>query len=196
MTERKRDPYHRRAKKEGYRSRAAYKLKQLNERFGFFKNAKYVLDLGAAPGGWLQVASEAVGKDGIVVGVDLNKITPLNAENVRILIGDVTKKEILNSIQKNFDSELDVVLSDLSPNITGNWDLDQYKQIELAKIALMISKKMLKKNGWFIVKVFQGIELEPYLDDVKKNFEEVKIVKPKASRKGSAEVYLIAKGSK
>ena len=126
MTERKRDPYHRRARKEGYRSRAAYKLKQLNERFGFFKNAKYVLDLGAAPGGWLQVASEAVGKDGIVVGVDLKKIPPLNAQNVRILTDDVMKKETLKSIQKNFKCKLDVVLSDLSPNITGNWDLDQY----------------------------------------------------------------------
>ena len=193
LAERKNDPYHRMAKEQGYRSRAAFKLLQLDERFGLFKRAKYILDLGAAPGGWLQVASEAVGPDGLVVGVDLEEIPDMNLENVKTIVGDILNDDIVDEIVRITSSKMDVVLSDLAQNISGSWDLDQYRQIELARKALSVSRKVLKRNGYFVVKVFQGSEYDNFLKEMKGAFKSVKFHKPKASRKGSAETYLVAK---
>ena len=196
LSERRRDPYHRMAKERGYRSRAAFKLKQLNERFGFLNGARYVLDLGAAPGGWLQVASEAVGGDGLVVGVDLERIRPLGLGNVRTLIGDVTDGETLDRIRGAFPGRVDVVLSDMAPNVSGVWEVDHLRQIYLARRALRIAGSLLKPGGWVVLKVFQGSEYERFLGEVRGMFEFVKVVKPKASRKGSAEVFVVARGLK
>lgn len=192
ITERRREPYHRMAKEQGYRSRAAFKLKQLNSRFGFLDGARYVLDMGAAPGGWLQVASEVVGDRGLVVGVDLESVKPLGLNNVMTIVGDVTDGETLKQIIRLFPGKVDVVLSDLAPNVSGVWDVDHLRQIDLSRIALMLSEKLLKPEGWFVVKVFQGFEYNMFLEEVKSTFSFVKVVKPKASRKASAEIYLVA----
>jgi len=181
------------AKEEGYRSRAAYKLKQMDERFHFFKGARYVLDIGAAPGGWLQVASEAVGENGLVVGVDQNPIEYLELGNVETIVGDILDEEIMDEIRELLPGSVDVVLSDLSPNISGVWDVDQFRQIDLATMALKVSQALLRRDGWFVVKVFMGSEYEAYLKEVKAAYRKVNIVKPMASRKGSAEVYLVAR---
>lgn len=181
------------AKEEGYRSRAAYKLKQLDDRFHLFKGARYVLDIGAAPGGWLQVASEAVGEDGLVVGVDQNPIENLELDNVETIVGDILDEETLDEIRELLPGSVDVVLSDLSPNISGAWEVDQFLQIDLARMALKVSQDLLRRDGWFVVKVFMGPEYEAYLKDVKSAYRKVNVVKPLASRKGSAEVYLVAR---
>lgn len=195
LSERKREPYHRRAKKEGFRSRAAYKLKHLNRRFGFLKDARYVLDLGAAPGGWLQVVGEEV-KDGLIVGVDLEEIKPLEHENVRTIISDVTEHKTLARLNKVFPVPIDVVLSDISPNVSGIWDVDHLRQLHLARRAIRIAEALLKSEGWLVVKAFQGSDFEAFLTEVKQSFSEVKTVKPRSSRRGSAEVYIVAKGVK
>lgn len=181
------------AKEQGYRSRAAFKLIQLNERFGFFRGAKYILDLGASPGGWLQVASEAVGPDGLVLGVDLEKIQDTDFENVKTIVGDILNDDVVDEILRIIPSRMDVVLSDLAQNVSGSWDLDQYRQIELAKKALSVSMKVLKRDGYFVVKVFQGSEYDNFMKEMKGAFQYVKAFKPKASRKGSAELFLVAK---
>ena len=194
LSERKHDHYHRMARRQGYRSRAAFKLKQIDRRFGILEGARYVLDLGAAPGGWLQVVSESVGDEGLVVGVDLDDIEPFGAENVRTIVGDVTKGETLERIKKVYSGHWDIVLSDLSPNVSGIWEVDHPRQIHLARSALRIAADILGPKGWFVVKVFQGFEYEDFLSEARKKFMFVKVFKPRASRRGSAEVYIIARG--
>jgi len=190
--ERKNDHFHQRAKEEGYRSRSAFKLKQIDNKFRIFDNARYVLDLGAAPGGWLQVASEKIDPEGLVIGVDLEEIEPLLAENVVTIKGDIKSPEIRDEILNIHNREFDILLSDMAPDVTGQWDLDQYRQIYLARIALQMAYDILKPNGWFVVKIFQGGEHIRYIRQVKQVFHYVKNFKPKASRKGSAERYIIA----
>ena len=177
---------------EGYRSRASYKLKQIHERFGVFNNAKYVLDLGAAPGGWLQVASDFVNEEGLVLGVDLDEIEPIPVTNVVTIQGDVRDPEIQAEIQSRFKAKIDVLLSDMAPDVIGQWDVDQYRQIHLARIALNLANILLKADGWLVVKIFQGGEHNRFIKEVKDMFEFVKNYKPPASRKGSAERYIVA----
>ncbi len=196
MHERRNDHYHQRAKDEGYRSRASYKLKQIHNRFGVLDGARHVLDLGAAPGGWLQVAAEHVAEDGLVVGVDLDEIKPLGMPNVLTLVGDVTDPAVQDEVVGLFDGKADVVLSDMAPNVMGDWGVDQYRQIELARVALRIADRLLKPGGWFVVKIFQGGEHQMFIREVRAMFEYVKNYKPKASRKQSAERYIVARGLK
>jgi 23S rRNA (uridine2552-2'-O)-methyltransferase len=190
--ERKREYYHLRAKEEGYASRAAFKLIQLDERFHLFEGARKALDLGAAPGGWLQVASEAIGGEGMILGVDLQEISDLGLPGVETLVGDVTSEDTIQEIREFVQGKVDVILSDMAPDVSGNWDLDQYRQIHLARIVLVIADELLRKDGWLVVKTFQGSEHDKYVQEVREMFEQVKIVKPKASRKKSAEIYLVA----
>jgi 23S rRNA (uridine2552-2'-O)-methyltransferase len=190
--ERKNDHYYNKAKGEGYRSRASYKLKQIHNKFDIFEGAKYVLDLGAAPGGWLQVASEYLDLDGLILGVDLLPIKPLLAENVFTIVADVRDPMIQMQIIEYFEGGADVILSDMAPDVIGEWDVDQFRQIYLARIALRLCDKLLKENGWFVVKIFQGGEHNKYIREVKDMFEHVKNYKPKASRKQSAERYIVA----
>lgn len=152
-----------------------------------------MLDLGAAPGGWLQVASEYIELDGLVLGVDLNPIEPLFAENIITLVGDVRDPEVQEEIMGYFDGKADVILSDMAPDVIGEWDVDQFRQIHLARIALRLCDRLLKDNGWFVVKIFQGGEHTKYIREVKDMFEYVKNYKPSASRKQSAERYIVAK---
>ena len=196
FNERKNDPYYRWAKEQGYRSRAAFKLIQLEERFGFLEGARNVLDLGAAPGGWLQVASESVGDEGLVLGVDLDEIEPLGLPNVETLVGDITDEETQDEIMDMFQGKVDVILSDMAPDVSGTWDLDQYRQIYLARVALVIADRLLKRKGWMVIKTFQGSEHGKFVREMRDMFETVRIVKPKATRKKSAEIYLVARNLK
>lgn len=192
VKERKKEHFYRKAKKEGYRSRAAYKLKQLHKKFNIFQEGNKVVDLGAAPGGWLQVAREHVGETGYVLGVDLEEIPPLEYSNVETIQGDITKRETLTKIRRKIGSA-SIVISDAAPDISGVWTIDHFRSIELAKHALIIAKEILEPDGCFVVKVFQGEAFPTFLDEVKRHFSSVKATKPKASRKGSAEMYVIAK---
>ena len=192
FNERKREHYHLRAKEEGYRSRAAFKLIQIEERFNFLKDARNVLDLGAAPGGWLQVVSEFVGEEGSILGVDLQEISPTGLPGVETIVGDMISEKTIDEIRRFFQGKVDVILSDMAPDVSGAWEMDQFRQIHLARIALVVADELLVRDGWFVVKTFQGSEHQKYVSEVRDMFENVKIVKPKASRKKSAEIFLVA----
>lgn len=189
----KKDYYYRKAKKERYRSRAAFKLKQLNEKFRIVKKGDVVLDLGAAPGGWMQVLREIVADEGLVVGVDLDDIKPFKFENIKAIKGDFTKDEVAGEIKKIIDSA-DAVVSDASPDISGVWDVDHFRSVELSRSALSIARDILKPGGNFLVKVFQGGETEDFFREVKGTFSYTKRTKPRASRDQSSEIYIVAKG--
>ena len=195
VSERKREHFYRMAKREGYRSRAAFKIKQLDRRYGLLRKRDVVVDLGAAPGGWLQAAREAVGDHGFVLGVDLQPIAKLPYENVSTLVADITKPETRELIKAALPRSANIVISDASPSISGVWGVDHLRSIELARAALGIAE-VLAPGGKLLVKVFQGESLDEFLSEVKQGFEFVKVSKPIASRKGSAEVYVIAKGFK
>lgn len=190
LKKRRRDFYYRKAKLEGLRSRAAYKLEQLDKKFKIFKGVKKVLDLCCAPGGWLQYSLSRIGEDGLIIGVDLVEIAPL--PNVYFIQGDITREETLEKIVKVANGKIDLVLSDCSPNVSGIWELDHARQIYLAETSLKIARKVLRKGGKFVVKVFQGDLFNNYLDKVRAFFKMVKVTKPEASRKESAEMYIIA----
>ncbi len=195
IKERKKEYYYRKAKKERYRSRAAYKLKQLNNKFELIKKGDRVLDLGAAPGGWMQVAREKVGEEGFILGVDLEEIEPFWAENIKSIQGDITSPEILEKIKLE-TPVFDVVISDASPGISGVWSMDHLRSVELCKAALEIAGKLLKPKGNLLLKIFQGEESHDFFGEVKKSFAHAKTTKPKASRERSAEMYITAKGFK
>ena len=191
IQERKRDYYYRKAKEEKYRSRAAYKLFQAVQKYQFIKRGDMVVDLGAAPGGWTQAARKIVGAEGFVLGVDLKPIEPFPEQNVRTIIGDITEPETVKQIQEMLPKKADAVISDVSPNISGIWELDHARQIDLAQRALKIALETLKPGGNFFVKVFQGDMLNDFVSIVKRHFEDVKIIKPKASRAKSSEIFIL-----
>jgi 23S rRNA (uridine2552-2'-O)-methyltransferase len=199
------DEYYNKAKQQGYRSRAAYKLKQLDELEDVLSHGDRVLDLGAAPGGWLQVAKERVGT-GKVLGVDFQRIDPI--EGVETIKGDMTNERTRERIVEAFgeadgaagaagserDGRADVVLSDLAPNMTGEYSLDHARSVHLARQAFETARDVLAPGGDFVVKVFEGQDLAPFREELEESFEYVRTTSPKASRKESSEVYLIAKG--
>ena len=191
LRERKRDPYHRRAKEAGFRSRAIYKLFQISKKFRVIQNGDVVVDLGAYPGGWIQGARTLVGEEGFVLGIDRKPIDAFTASNVKTVIGDVTQLTGLE-IQQHLPQLADVVLSDLAPNISGIWEVDHARQIDLARTALTIARVLLKRNGKFVLKVFQGDLFQAFLDEVKAWFQIVRVFRSAATRKRSAEVYIVA----
>jgi len=188
---RKRDFYYRKAKEERYRSRAAYKLLEAVERYGFMEAGDVVVDLGAAPGGWMQASLKIVGERGYVLGVDLKAVESLDASNARTIIGDVTDAQISRQIEELLPRSADVVISDVSPNISGVWELDHARQIDLAECSLEIATRVLGTGGNFFVKVFQGDMLGDFVGLVKRYFVFVRLVKPRASRAESAELYVV-----
>lgn len=192
--ERKREHYYRLAKRMGYRSRAAFKLLQLNERYNILRRGDVVVDLGAAPGGWLQVAAEKVGEEGFVLGVDLQPIKPLKFTNVKTMVADILDKATPERILKEIPRKADVVLSDASPRITGVWSVDHARSAELVFSVLEICRNILSPGGRALVKVFQGERFPEILKEFRKSFDFVKVSKPMASRKQSAESYIIGKG--
>jgi len=196
IQDRKREYYYKKAKEENYRSRATYKLVQANAKYGFIQRNDVVVDLGAAPGGWIQAARKMTGKTGFVLGVDLKPIDPFTQEYVRTIVADFTEPDIVEEIRSFLPREADTVISDAAPNITGVWEVDHARQIDLATKALEISLRVLRPGGNFFVKLFEGEMFNPYIQTVKDLFETVKIVKPQASRAKSSEMYLLALGLK
>jgi 23S rRNA (uridine2552-2'-O)-methyltransferase len=191
IRERKRDYYYRLAKEEQYRSRAAYKLLEIVRKHDLIRHGDVVVDLGAAPGGWMQAARKTVGKNGFVLGVDLKAIEPIKDDNVRSIEGDITQPEALAVINELLPRAADVVLSDVSPNVSGVWELDHARQIELARKSLQLALLVLRPGGNFFVKVFQGNMLDDFVSEVRPCFSIVRIVKPKASRRKSAELFVL-----
>ena len=191
----KRDQFRKLARDHGYRSRSAFKLLQLNKPYRIFNKGYCVVDIGCAPGGWIQVALAAVGYKGKVIGVDLKKVEPI--DNAFLIQGSIEDENIIDSILKiTYLSNVDVVLSDLSPNVSGNWELDHARQIDLTKTALISSRKLIKKGGKVVLKVFQGDMLNDLIAELRKEFKKVIITKPTASRQVSSELYLICIGYK
>ncbi len=188
--ERKQDYYYREAKKQGYRARSAFKLIQIQKKYKILKKGCIVIDLGASPGGWSQVASQYASK---VIAVDLQKMQPI--DKVIFVKGDITEDEIFEKIGEHVE-EVDAVISDASPNITGNYSLDQARSVWLCQNALKIAKRFLKEGGNFVCKIFEGEDYPEFLNEVRKNFRMVKPYCPEASRKQSSEIYIIAKGFK
>jgi 23S rRNA (uridine2552-2'-O)-methyltransferase len=196
LKDRKNEYYFKKAKEENYRSRSTYKLVQANEKYGFIQRNSIVVDLGAAPGGWIQAARKMTGKNGFVLGIDLKPIEPFTQEYIRTIIADFTELGTIDVIMSFLRRKADVVLCDAAPNITGVWEVDHARQIELAEKALEIAQCVLRQSGSFFVKVFEGELLNDFMQTVKILFDEVKLVKPQASRQQSSEMYLLALGLK
>jgi 23S rRNA (uridine2552-2'-O)-methyltransferase len=192
IQDRKRDYYYKKAKAEKYRSRATYKLSQAVTKYHFIQRGDVVVDLGAAPGGWIQAARKIVGNRGFVLGVDLKPIAPFPQEYVRTIVGDITEPETLPQILDFLPRKADVVISDASPNISGIWEVDHARQIDLANQALKLALEILRPSGNFFVKVFEGDLLNSFIKTMEKYFETVKVIKPKASRAKSSELFILA----
>ena len=185
------DEFVKKAQKEGYRSRAVYKLLEIIEKNSIIKNGDKVLDLGAAPGGWSQVAAKFVGSRGKVIASDILPIDEI--DGVDFLQGDFTEQAVYDDLLVMTDgTKIDVVLSDMAPNMSGQLSVDQPKSMYLAELAIDMAIKSLKPNGSFIVKVFQGDGFDIFVQNAKKAFKKVAVIKPKASRPRSKEVYLLA----
>jgi len=191
VREHKRDYYYRLAKEERYRSRAAYKLLEAVEKHRFIKPGDVVVDLGAAPGGWMQASRKIVGESGFVLGVDVKSIEPIDDVNVRFVVGDITEPDIFETVSQLLPRAADVVLSDVSPNVSGIWELDHARQIDLARRALQLAASVLKHGGNLFVKVFQGDMLNDFVFEMRQCFVSVRLVKPRASRRESAELFVL-----
>jgi 23S rRNA (uridine2552-2'-O)-methyltransferase len=186
--QRRQDHYYKEAKKHGYRARSAYKILQIHRRYGLFKQGDTVVDLGASPGGWSQVAARYAGH---VIAVDRAPMNPL--ENVTFIAGDITDASLADRIRELAPS-VDVVLSDAAPNISGHYTMDQAKSVWLCENALRVATALLRPGGSFVCKIFEGEDYPGFLERVKERFSMVKPHAPKASRKQSSEIYIVAKG--
>jgi len=186
------DPYFRKAKEEGYRARSAYKLIQIQDRFHILHRGDTVLDLGAAPGSWSQVASELVGSDGLVIAVDLQPIEPI--ENVLTIQGDMTAPQVQEAVIGAAGGRVDLVLSDAAPNASGIRLRDHAFSIALVYAALAIAQRALKPGGSFVTKVFEGEDLPQLLVDLRTCFERVKPFYPEATRREGYEVFVVCQG--
>ena len=185
----KKDHYRKLAKEQGYRSRSAFKLIELNQKYNLIKSNDNILDFGAAPGGWLQVASKLVMPKGKVIGVDLLPIKPIN-DNVTIFQGDIRDEKIINNILNEIGRKVNVILSDIAPNISGIWKIDHNNQIDLTRLIIDRFPELLEKNGGCLLKAFDGPMLKPLENELRKNFTNVKLIKPKVSRNASSELYI------
>ncbi|MFC7324901.1 SAM-dependent methyltransferase [Halorubrum rutilum] len=189
------DEYYNRSKQQGYRSRASYKLKQIDEDADLLDPGDTVVDLGAAPGGWLQVAAEEVGESGTVVGVDLQRIEDLDEGDVETIRGDMTEERTRHYLREAVGERgADAVLSDMAPNMTGEYALDHARSVHLARQAFDVAEELLAPGGDFVVKVFQGEDLDAFREEVRSEFQYLRTVSPPASRDSSSEVYLVARG--
>jgi 23S rRNA (uridine2552-2'-O)-methyltransferase len=198
----KTESYYKQAKKEGYRARSAYKLLDIQKRFNIFKRAFYILDVGCAPGSWLQIAKKHAEENlnkyndqyyhrnhYKIMGIDIKKISPI--ENVKFIKEDITKPEIQGQIDGFFQSKLDLFLSDASIKKTGNKFTDHLRQINLCNHILNLAKKNLKFKGILVIKVFQGSDLNKFTKEIRTSFKFLKSYKPKSSKKKSNEIFLI-----
>ena len=189
------DEYVKKAQALGYRSRSTFKLVEIQEKDKIIKPGMNVIDLGAAPGGWSDYARKIVGKKNKVIALDLLEIEPI--EGVDFIQGDFRENDVLDELYRVLeDAPVDLVMSDMAPNISGNKEMDQPRSIYLAELALDTAQTVLNKGGTFLIKMFQGAGFDEYKRDVEKCFSSVVIRKPKSSRARSKEVYILAKGFK
>ncbi len=189
LADARKDHYRKLAKDQGYRSRAAYKLLQLNDSYHILGKGSKVVDVGCAPGGWVQVAMKLVGGGGKVVGVDLKEVEPV--AGAQIFQGDIEDPMTVGRIVESLQDKADLLLSDLAPNVSGVWDVDHARQISLSKSAFSLAEKVLKDNGNAVFKVFEGEFLTEFRNELKKSFGKVLLSKPTASRQESSELYLV-----
>jgi len=190
----RKDHYWKRAKKKGYRSRSAYKLLEIQRKYHIFRKGESVLDLGCAPGGWLQVISQEVGSAGKVVGVDRLRVKSISHRPVVFIRGDITDLELQNAVRDVLGGSVHTITSDMSPDLTGVRFQDHCRSCELVRTALVFSEELLVPGGNFLAKLFQGEELESVAEQLKSSFQQVKRIVPAASRKASSEIYLLARG--
>ena len=190
LNKQKRDVYVRLSKVEGYRARSAYKLIEINEKFKIFKGGMCVLDIGAAPGSWSQYASKVI-KNGKIISVDLKDMREI--KNTIQIEGDFTDNDTQTQIKSHINNKLDVVMSDMAVNTTGIKNLDSIQTGELCKEAMIFSKDIISEKGFFISKIFMGSTFNEIVALGKKVFKEVKVFKPKSSRKDSKESFIICK---
>ena len=190
INKQRRDIYVRQSNIDGYRARSAYKLIEIDEKFKIFKVGLSVIDIGAAPGSWSQYSSKVI-KNGKLISIDLKKMEPIG--NSIQIQGDFTKAEIQNEIKNNLNTKADIVLSDMAVNTTGIKNIDSIQTCELCREAMIFSKQMIKENGCFVSKIFMGGTFNEIVAEGKKFFKEVKVFKPKSSRKDSKESFIICK---
>jgi 23S rRNA (uridine2552-2'-O)-methyltransferase len=192
MSEHFDDHYVKMAQQKGLRSRSAFKLLELHEKHHLVRPNSVVVDLGAAPGGWCQVVRPLLGKSGRIIALDILEMEPL--EGVEFILGDFTEEESLLALEKALGGRMvDLVLSDMAPNMSGMSTIDQAKAMYLAELALEFVRSHLKPGGDFVVKLFQGTDFDVYVREVRSLFKKVQVKKPKASRPRSREVYLLAR---
>jgi len=190
VNKQRKDIYVRKSKVDGYRARSAYKLIEINEKFKIFKGGMSVIDIGAAPGSWSQYAAKVV-KNGNIISIDLKEMSEI--ENTIQIVGDFTEIEVQNKIKKNLTKKSDVVMSDMAVNTTGIKNIDSIQTGELCKEAMIFSKDVISEKGFFISKIFMGGTFNEIVALGKKIFKEVKVFKPKSSRKDSKESFIICK---
>ncbi|MCH8905671.1 MAG: RlmE family RNA methyltransferase [Candidatus Heimdallarchaeota archaeon] len=190
------DHYYKQAKREGYRARSSYKLLQIEKKFKIIRRGNNVLDLGAAPGSWSQVSSKFVGNKGRVIALDINPIRPFRSNNIIIIQIDMNSKFLQETLDEYIEGRINVVLSDLAENTSGNWHLDSERQIFLAELAFETAQKYLKDRGNFVTKVFRGPRIQDFENLIKPYFGKIKHWRPPATRKQSAEEYIICQNFK
>lgn len=195
LSEARRDLYRRLAREQGYKSRAAFKLIEANERYDMIRPGFKVIDFGAAPGGWMQVAAALVGPSGLVVGIDVTPIR-LREKNVVALKMDVHDPSVAEKASKALGGRADVILSDLAPTVTGVWELDQTRQADLTLRVLGLSRTLLKWDGEVFCKLFEGERSQEVRGEFRKTFRSVRVLKPSASRNASSELYYYCEGMK
>ncbi|MGA1862506.1 RlmE family RNA methyltransferase [Deferribacter thermophilus] len=186
----RKDSYYKKAKQSGFRSRAAYKIIEINNKYKIIKKGDKVLDAGCAPGGWSQAVSSIVGNKGVIVGIDILDMPPLDISNFHFIKGDLLKNETLDKA-KSICHEYDVVISDAAPNTTGNRLTDHVNSLELVTTVFNFTKKVLKSGGNFLFKLFDGEDREDFIKDLRNFFSKVKIIRPDATRKNSFEIYVV-----
>ncbi len=188
-----RDRFYKRAKQEGFRARSAYKLQEIARRFGLFQKGQKVLDLGAAPGGWLQVIAAEVGPAGLVVGADLERIAGGLPPQVKTLVLDL-RDPAAPARLREFAPRYDVVTSDMAPKTTGVRETDEARSLELVGLALEVAREQLVPGGSFVAKVFEGGDFEELLAEVRRSFAKVRLVRPEATRDRSREIFVVGQG--
>jgi len=195
LNEARRDLYRRLAREQGYKSRAAFKLIEACDKYGFIREGDYVVDFGSAPGGWLQVASELVGPGGLVAGVDTRQVH-MKERNVVSLAMDVHNPEVGEALLRLMGRKADVLLSDLAPSVSGVWELDQGRQADLTLRVLELAPPLLRNGGTAFCKLFEGERSQEVRQALRKGFKSMKAFKPAASRSSSSEMYYYCEGWK
>jgi 23S rRNA (uridine2552-2'-O)-methyltransferase len=189
LADARKDHYRKLAKDQGFRARSAFKLQQLNDSYHLLKKGSRVVDIGCAPGGWLQVATKAVGPSGRVIGIDLKSVEPVPGATT--VEGSIEDAEMTGKIAEMLGGRADVVLSDIAPNVSGIWDIDHVRQISLTQTALRFAQTILREGGGGIFKAFEGEMLPELKSDLRQHFKTVQLAKPTASRQESSELYVV-----